>query len=194
MDALPAVNRPPLRTPSPILGSGSLSLLPVRDCAPAPPKGGCLVRLQAEAPVFPAMTAPAAPARSRRTWRDPASGGRASPHCPHRHHAQQAGRTRGSTWVLRVAGRPQRHTQTPAAGNRRPNDTRSRPSPRPTRRHSPQPPQNPHPLSPACRRSLEADRTRPRSRPGPERQARNAVTASRTLALRPQPAWPPGHP
>ena len=34
-------------------------LLPVRDCAPASPKGGCLVRLQAEAPLFPAMPAPA---------------------------------------------------------------------------------------------------------------------------------------
>jgi hypothetical protein len=58
MDARPAVNRPPLRNPSPILGSGSLSLLPVRDCAPASPKGGCLVRLQAEAPLFPAIRRP----------------------------------------------------------------------------------------------------------------------------------------
>jgi hypothetical protein len=61
MDAPPAVNRPPLRNPSPILGSGSLSLLPVRDCAPVSPKDGCLVRLQAEAPAFPAMSAPARP-------------------------------------------------------------------------------------------------------------------------------------
>jgi hypothetical protein len=61
MDARPAVNRPPLCTPSPILGSGSLVLLPVRDCAPASPKGRCLVRLQAEAPPFPAMAAPARP-------------------------------------------------------------------------------------------------------------------------------------
>ena len=31
MDAPPAVNRLPLRNPSPILGSGSFPLLPVRD-------------------------------------------------------------------------------------------------------------------------------------------------------------------
>jgi len=40
MDAPPAVNRPPLRNPSPILGSGSLSLLPVTDVPPPLRKAG----------------------------------------------------------------------------------------------------------------------------------------------------------
>ena len=40
MDALPAVNRPPLCTPSPILGSGSLSPLPVTDVPPPLRKAG----------------------------------------------------------------------------------------------------------------------------------------------------------
>jgi hypothetical protein len=40
MDAPPTVNRPPLRTPSPILGSGSLSLLPVTDVPPPLRKAG----------------------------------------------------------------------------------------------------------------------------------------------------------
>jgi hypothetical protein len=40
MDAPPAVNRPPLRNPSPILGSGSLSPLPVTDVPPPLRKAG----------------------------------------------------------------------------------------------------------------------------------------------------------
>jgi hypothetical protein len=43
-----------------------------------------------------------------------------STHRPHRHHAQHAGRTHGSSWRLRVAERPQVHTLTPAAGKRGP--------------------------------------------------------------------------
>ena len=54
--------------------------------------------------------------------------GRASSRCPHRHHAQQAGRILASSWGLRVAGcpngtrcsrsenGPQRHTITPPGG------------------------------------------------------------------------------
>jgi hypothetical protein len=40
MDALPTVNRLPLRNPSPILGSGSLSLLPATDVPPPLRKTG----------------------------------------------------------------------------------------------------------------------------------------------------------
>ena len=50
----------------------------------------------------------------------PRSGGRASTHRHHCHHAQQAGRTYGSAWVFRVAGCPRRPTLTSTAGNRRP--------------------------------------------------------------------------
>jgi hypothetical protein len=42
----------------------------------------------------------------------------ASTHRPHRYHAQHAGRTHGSSWILRVAESPQRHTLTSAAGKR----------------------------------------------------------------------------
>ncbi len=50
----------------------------------------------------------------------PSAGWRASAHRPHRHHAQQAGRILGSSWGLRVAGCPQRHTLTRTAGERGP--------------------------------------------------------------------------
>ncbi len=102
----------------------------------------------------------------------PSSGVPASTHHPHRHHAQQAGPISGSTWGVRVAGCPQSHTMTPAAGKRRPQwntittpardgsptfATRTpepapapqNPHPRPrTRTRTPEPapaPQNPHP-------------------------------------------------
>ena len=55
---------------------------------------------------------------------DPQSGGRASTHHPHRHHAQHAVRILGSSWIFRVAECPHRHTLTSAAGKRGPNKTR----------------------------------------------------------------------
>ena len=59
-------------------------------------------------------------ADSLRSSRDPRSGRQASTHPPHRHHAKHAGRTSGSSWILQVAERPQRHTLTPSTGKRSP--------------------------------------------------------------------------
>ena len=57
--------------------------------------------------------------RSRQPPRPPRPGpvGRAQAHRPHGHHAQQAGRIRGSLWVSRVAGCPLQHTVDRAGGN-----------------------------------------------------------------------------
>jgi hypothetical protein len=107
MDALPAVNRLPLCTPSSILGSGSHSPLPANRFPPRPvnhfaasgkgvprlserrvpgssPGGSTGVSRYGDA---------ALPSPQPTYVSSPASGGSASPHCPHRHHAHQAGPT-----------------------------------------------------------------------------------------------------
>jgi len=58
MDAPPAVNRPPLRNPSPILGSGSLSLLPVRDVPLPFRKAGAWFDSRRKHRCFPLSVAP----------------------------------------------------------------------------------------------------------------------------------------
>jgi hypothetical protein len=192
MDALPAVNRPPLCTPSPILGSGSLSPLPVnrfplpvKECprlserrVPGSSPGGStgVSRYGSGALPSPQPTHVSRPGVRRpriATLSSP------SPRTP----GWAEIRVNVDTSGRGVAGCPQRHALTPAAGNRRPKrHTITGPRPgRPVGIHHSRPETLTRHAARAHRRSLEADRTRPRSRPGLERPAHKAVTACRTL-------------
>jgi hypothetical protein len=135
MDALPAVNRPPLCTPSPILGSGSLSPLPVdrfprfRSIAfPASGKGvppplrkaGAWFESRRKHRCFPLwQRRPAQPAADVRVEsRRPAAAHRHTVLTVTMHTRLDA--HKGQRGHFGSAGCPQLHTLTPAAGNRRP--------------------------------------------------------------------------
>ena len=150
----------------PILGSSSLSPLPVKEC-PASPKGGCLrFESRRKHRYFPLWQRPLpSPQSGTCPVRRPAAA--------HRHTVltvttyTRLGRHKGLRGYFGSPGCPQVHTLTPEAGNRRPKQhTITGPAladPSASTTAAPKP--SHATASRAYRRSLEADRTRPRSRP-----------------------------
>ena len=174
MDALPAVNRPPLCTPSPILGSGSLSPLPVnrfpasgKGVPPPLRKAGAWFESRRKHRCFPLWqrrpTQPAADARVE--TRRPAAA--------HRHTVltvtthTRLGRHKGQRGSFGSRGAPNYTRSHPRPETAAPNDTRSRPPPWPTRRHPPQPSRNPHPPRHPVRIDVRWKPTGPDPAPAP---------------------------
>jgi hypothetical protein len=212
MDALPAVNRPPLCTPSPILGSGSLSPLrfprfafpasgkslsplPVKECprlserrVPGSSPGGStgVSRYGSAALPSPQPTHVSRPGVRRQRTATLSSPSPRSPDWAHiRVNVDHSGRGLPPTAHAHARGR--------------------KPTPQTAHDHGPRPgrPVGIHHSRPKTltRHAAPCVSTFARSRldltplpPGLERPAHKAVTACRTRDLGLQRAWPPGRP